>query len=74
MPRSPPTVRPGGSIRHIRTSVMYTHFMRGDWERAIESDNDDLEWVTNWTLPILGRAEEAIADYRRIAQATAAAA
>ena len=28
---------------HIRTSVMYTNFMRGDWERAIESDNEDLE-------------------------------
>src|SRR6185503_17565033 len=53
---------------HIRTSVMYTHFMRGDWERAIESDNEDLKWVTNWTLPILGREQEAIADYRRIGQ------
>jgi hypothetical protein len=47
---------------------MYTHFMRGDWERAIESDNEDLKWVTNWTLPILGREQEAITDYRRIAQ------
>ena len=54
---------------HIRTSVMYTNFMRGDWERAIESDNEDLKWVTNWTLPVLGRADEAIVNYRRIAQA-----
>jgi serine/threonine protein kinase len=53
---------------NIRTSVMYTHFMRGDWERAIESDNEQLEWVTNWTLPLLGRADEAIASYRRIAE------
>jgi hypothetical protein len=53
---------------NIRTSVMYTHFMRGDWERAIESDNEDLKWVTNWTLPVLGRSDEAIAGYRRIAQ------
>jgi TolB-like protein len=53
---------------HIRTSVMYTHFMRGDWERAIESDNEDLKWVTNWTLPILGREQEAITNYRRIAE------
>ncbi len=53
---------------HIRTSVMYTHFMRGDWERAIESDNEELRWVTNWTLPILGREQEAITDYRRLAQ------
>src|SRR5215510_9927376 len=47
---------------------MYTHFMRGDWERAIESDNEELKWVTNWTLPILGREQEAVTDYRRIAQ------
>jgi eukaryotic-like serine/threonine-protein kinase len=53
---------------HIRTSVMYTHFMRGDWERAIESDNEELRWVTNWALPILGREQEAITDYRRLAQ------
>jgi TolB-like protein len=53
---------------NIRTSVMYTHFMRGDWERAIESDNEQLEWVRNWTLPLLGRADEAIASYRRIAE------
>jgi serine/threonine protein kinase len=52
----------------IRTSVMYTHFMRGDWERAIETDTDDLRWVTNWTLPLVGRTDEAIANYRRISQ------
>ena len=52
----------------IRTSVMYTHFMRGDWERAIATDADDLRWVTNWTLPMLGRSDEAIAHYRRIEQ------
>ena len=48
----------------IRTSVVYTYFMRGDWERAVAADADDLRWVTNWTLPILGRSEEAIASYR----------
>ena len=26
----------------IRTSVAYTHFMRGDWERAVTADADDL--------------------------------
>jgi serine/threonine protein kinase len=46
-----------------RTSVMYTHFMRGDWERAIATDTDTLRWVTNWTLPLLGRQDEAIASY-----------
>jgi serine/threonine protein kinase len=53
---------------NIRTSIAYTHFMRGDWERAIASDKEDLRWVTNYTLPILGRAEEAIAAYQLIAQ------
>ena len=42
---------------------MYTHFMLGDWERAIASDTDTLKWVTNWTLPLLGRQDEAIATY-----------
>jgi TolB-like protein/Tfp pilus assembly protein PilF len=49
-----------------RTSVMYTHFMRGDWERAIASDTDTLRWVTNWTLPLIGRHDEAIASYREL--------
>jgi hypothetical protein len=48
----------------IRTSVAYTHFMRGDWERAVDADADDLRWVTNWALPMLGRSAEAIASYR----------
>ena len=48
----------------VRTSVMYTHFMLGDWERAIASDTDTLKWVTNWTLPMLGRQDEAITSYR----------
>jgi serine/threonine protein kinase len=49
-----------------RTSVMYTHFMLGDWERALASDTDHLRWVTNWTLPLVGRPKEAIAAYREI--------
>jgi serine/threonine protein kinase len=47
----------------VRTSVMYTHFMLGDWERALASDTDTLKWVTNWILPLLGRQDEAIAAY-----------
>jgi len=50
----------------VRTSVMYTHFMLGDWERAIASDTDTLKWVTNFTLPLLGRADEAIETYREL--------
>jgi TolB-like protein len=50
----------------VRTSVMYTHFMLGDWERALASDTDNLRWVTNWTLPLVGRQDEAIAAYREL--------
>jgi hypothetical protein len=45
---------------------MYTHFMRGDWERALASDTDTLKWVTHWTLPLVGRHDEAIAAYREM--------
>jgi serine/threonine protein kinase len=48
----------------IRTSVAYSHFMRGDWERAVTTDADDLRWITNWSLAMLGRDSEAIASYR----------
>src|SRR5262245_35294296 len=48
----------------VRTSVMYTHFMLGDWERALASDTDTLKWITNWTLPLIGRPDDAIASYR----------
>jgi hypothetical protein len=47
----------------VRTSVMYTHFMLGDWERALASDTDTLKWITNWTLPLVGRHNEAVASY-----------
>jgi len=50
----------------VRTSVMYTHFMLGDWERAMTSDTDTLKWITNWTLPLLGRQDEAIVAYREM--------
>ena len=45
---------------------MYTHFMRGDWERAIATDTDTIRWVTNWTLPLVGRDREAIEAYREL--------
>jgi tetratricopeptide (TPR) repeat protein len=51
----------------IRTSVAYTHFMRADWTRAIEHDVDDVRWVANWCLPMLGREQEAILAYHELA-------
>jgi serine/threonine protein kinase/tetratricopeptide (TPR) repeat protein len=50
----------------VRTSVMYTHFMLGDWKRALASDTDHLKWITNWALPLIGREEEALARYREL--------
>jgi serine/threonine protein kinase len=50
----------------IRTSVAYTHFMLTDWTRAMEHDVDDIRWVTNWCLPMLGREREAIAAYHAL--------
>ena len=43
---------------------MYTHFMLGDWERAIASDNEDAHFITKYTLPLVGREGDAIAAFR----------
>jgi tetratricopeptide (TPR) repeat protein len=51
----------------IRTSVAYTYFMLADWTRAIEHDVDDIRWVTNWCLPMVGRERDAIAAYHELA-------
>jgi TolB-like protein len=45
----------------VRTSVAYTHWMRGDFERALLFDNDDRRWITQYSLPRLGRGAEAAA-------------
>ena len=50
----------------IRTSVMYTHFMSGNWDRAIASDDEDVRWITNYTLPLVGRREAAASAYREL--------
>ena len=53
---------------HIRTSVMYTHFMVGDWERAVATDDEDVPYMRGYALPLLGREEEAVAVYRELGQ------
>jgi hypothetical protein len=45
----------------IRTSVAYTHWMRGDYEAAMRADDEDMRWIHQDALPMLGRTEEAIA-------------
>jgi len=49
----------------IRTSVEYTHFLRGAWAEAIEKDDEDMRWVHAYALPLLGRSQEALAICRR---------
>jgi TolB-like protein len=44
----------------IRTSVAYTHWMRGDFEAAIALDDDDMRWLRLYALPLLGRETEAV--------------
>src|SRR5204862_8151394 len=51
----------------IRTSVAYTFWMRGDFERALLFDHDDSRWITQYTLPRLGRDAEAVAISREVA-------
>jgi eukaryotic-like serine/threonine-protein kinase len=44
----------------IATSVNHTHFMMGDYERALESSRTDFGYSTAVCLAMLGRQEEAI--------------
>ena len=44
-----------------RTSVAFTHWMRGDFERALLFDHDDARWVSQYSLPRLHRDAEALA-------------
>jgi len=45
----------------IRTSVAYTYWMRGEYEAALRYDDEDLGWMRCYSLPLMGRTEEAIA-------------
>ncbi len=52
----------------IPTSIAYTHWMRGDYAAAIGSDDEDLSWNHFHALPLLGRADEAVAKCRELEQ------
>lgn len=54
----------------IRTSVGYTYWMLGDFEKTILADDGEMRWVTNYALPLLGRSEEAIARLCTIEQSS----
>jgi TolB-like protein len=44
----------------MRTSVTYTHLLRGDLERAMRYEDQDVPYVSFYALPLLGRTGEAI--------------
>ena len=43
----------------VRTSVHYTYELRGEWDKAIEYDDEDMKYVTRLCLLASGREEEA---------------
>jgi TolB-like protein/predicted Ser/Thr protein kinase len=49
----------------IRTSVQYTYWCAGDYEKAVQHDDEDLGWIRYYALPLLGRPDEAIERCRR---------
>jgi eukaryotic-like serine/threonine-protein kinase len=50
----------------VRTSVSYTYFMAGDYENAMEHEDQDMRWLHLYSLPLLGREEEAKKECRLI--------
>jgi len=44
----------------LRTSVAFTHWMAGDYERALLHDDEDLRYIRHDSLPLLGRSQECI--------------
>ena len=50
----------------IRTSVQYTYFMMGDYERVIETDNEDPPYLSCLAPELLGRPEETLARFREM--------
>jgi TolB-like protein len=50
----------------IRTAVGHAYFTAGDYERAIETDQEDPRFVTTLALDLLGRRDEAISHLHRL--------
>ena len=45
----------------IRTSVHFTWWMLGEWEKAIQAEDDESQFMRQYGLPMLGRDAEALA-------------
>ena len=52
----------------VRTSVCHTHFLRGDYERALDASKEVLGFIGPLALLALGRRQEAIALARSMEQ------
>ncbi|MGH7536914.1 MAG: hypothetical protein ACREMG_15255, partial [Gemmatimonadales bacterium] len=50
----------------IRTSVTYTHWMLGDYERAALTDEEEIQVVRHGALWMMGREEEALTGIREL--------
>jgi len=50
--------------RNLITSVHYTYWMMGDFEKACEFDREPMQWIRYYSLPMLGRPEEAVEGLR----------
>jgi len=44
----------------VRTSVQYSYWAAGDYERALRHDDEDLGWIHYYALPLIGRGDEAV--------------
>lgn len=45
----------------IRTSIAFSHWMAGEYQQAMEREDDDMRFMVFHSLPMLGREDEAIA-------------
>jgi len=48
----------------VRTSVHFTYWLLGDYQRALENDDEPAAFIRNYSLPMLDRTDEAITGYR----------
>ena len=49
---------------NLNTSVAYTYWMLGDYERVLATDREHLSFVRSYALIMMGRQEEVLAIYR----------
>ena len=55
-----------------RTSIAYTHWLRGEYELSIERETQSPPYMRYYSFAEIGRTEEALAGFREIAQIVSA--